>query len=101
MKEKSEALSTQENLLGERMMQLLLDVAKERSEMLNTQNQIIEHSRTTLGRVQTTYQTQFKDYEEQVATTVALIKQMKKDNKAAEDKVKMNIKRTRIIIRAQ
>ena len=48
-----------------------------------------------------TCQTQFKDYEEQAMATITLIKQMKKDKEATEDKVKMGIKCILIIIGAQ
>ena len=51
LKEKIEALTSQEKLLEERMVKLMTDAANERSEFLDTQNQIIERSRTTLERV--------------------------------------------------
>ena len=80
---------------------MLTDAAKEGSKWLDIQNQIIERSRKTLERVQTTYQTKFRDYEEQEVATTSLIKQMKKDKEATEDKVKMGIQRIRFIIGAQ
>ena len=54
LKQKTEALTMQEKLLEERTTQLLTDVAKERLEMLDTQNQITEQSQMVLEKVQTT-----------------------------------------------
>ena len=79
LKEKMEALTTQEKLLEKRTVQLLTEAAKERSELLNSQNEIIEQSWLVLEKVQTTYQTRISDYEVQPTGAVTLIKQLKKD----------------------
>ena len=91
LQEKAEALTAQEKLLEERTMQLLTDAVKERAKILDSQNQIIERSWSVLEKVQITHQTPIQNYEVQEMATTVLIKQLKKEKEAMEDKVKMGI----------
>ena len=64
----------QEKLLEERTILLLTDTVKERAEILDTQNQLIERSWSVLEKVQITYQTPIQNYEVQEMATTTLIK---------------------------
>ena len=59
-----------------------------------------ERATMTLQRVQTTYQNQLLHYKEHEAVTTKLIKQLKDDRQAAEDKSKMGLERIRFIVQA-
>ena len=57
-----------------------------------------ERATMTLQRVQTTYQNQLLHYKDQEVVTVNLIKQLKDEWQAAEDKAKMGLERIRFIV---
>ena len=96
LKEKTEALTTQERLLE--TTQWLSNATKERSELLDEQNRIVERSMVVLGKVQKTYQTRTMDYEVQAMTTTTLIQRLKKEKEVTKDKVKMSINHIQMII---
>ena len=100
MKENTEALVDQGRMMVEATTKVLEEASKERMELVSQHYQEVERSKMVLDRVQTTYQTKLMEYEVQATTTTNLIKQLKKEKEAMEDKVKMGIKRIWIIIRA-
>ena len=85
-------------LMAEITTKLLEEAAKERMDLLLEHNQVVARSKVILDKVQTTYQTRIMDYEVQATTMTMLIKQLKKEKEATEDKVKMGIKRIWMII---
>ena len=60
----------------------------------------VGRAKMVLDRVQTTYQTKLMEYEIQATATTDLIKQLKNEKEAIEDKVKMGIQRIRMIVGA-
>ena len=73
--------------------------ALEKTKMLEERNQITKRSKVVLDKVQTTYQTQGTYYEAQTDVGATLIKKLKREKEAMEEKVSMDIKRIRIIVR--
>ena len=69
--------------------------------MLDERNQLIERSKAMMNKVQTTYQTQAASYETQADAATTLIMNLKKEYEAMAEKVDMDIKRIRIIIRGR
>ena len=55
---------------------------------------------SALNKVQKTYQTQLMHYKSQEAVTTSLIKKLKEERQAAEDKSKMGLGQIRDIVRA-
>ena len=56
-------------------------------------NEEMERTTMVLQRMQSTYQNQLSHYREQEAATTLLIKQLKEERQAAEDKSKMGLER--------
>ena len=101
LKDKSEALTEQGQLMAETMTKVLEEAVKERMELVSQHYQEVERLKMMLDKVQTNYQTKIMAYQEQQAATTTLIQQLKKDKDATEDTGKMGIKCIRIIIGAQ
>ena len=79
---------------------LLDEAAHERMELQAQHYAETERATMTLQRVQTTYQNQLSHYKEQEAVTAKLIKQLKDEWQAVEDKSKMGLERIRFIVQA-
>ena len=72
---------------------------KEWMELTRQHYEEKEHATMALNKVQTTYQTQFMHYKSQEAATASLIKQLKDEKQAAENKSKMGLGRIRDLVR--
>ena len=57
-----------------------------------------ERAKMALNKVQTTYQTQLLEYREQAQAIAILIKKLKEETQAVEDKSKMGLNRIRDIV---
>ena len=95
MKEKTEMLIDHEKMMAEMTMKLLEGATKERMELISQHYQELERSKLVLDSVQTTYRTQLMEYEVQAKATTNLIKQLKNEKEATQDKTKLGIKRIR------
>ena len=95
MKEKTEMLTNHEKVMAEMTTKLLEGATKERMELISQHYQELERSKVVLDSVQTTYQTQLMEYEVQAKATTNLIKQLKNEKEATQDKTKLGIKRIR------
>ena len=76
------------------------EAAQERMELQMQHQGETERATMVLQRVQTTYQNQLVRYKDQEVVTANLIKQLKDDRQAAEDKSKMGLERIRCIVHA-
>ena len=79
---------------------LLEEAAQERMELHKQHYEEKERATMVLQRLQNTYQNQLSHYREQEANTVTLIKQLKEERQAAEDKSKMGLERIQFIVQA-
>ena len=100
LKEKSEALTDQGKVMVEMTKKVMEEAAKERAELRSKHYEEVQRAKTVLDRLQTTYQTQFMEYEVQAKAVADLILQLKNEKEATEDKKKLFIKRIRMIIEA-
>ena len=71
---------------------ILAEAAHERRDIQAQHYAETERATMTLQRVQTTYQNQLLHYKDQEVVTANLIKQLKDERQAAEDKSKMRLK---------
>ena len=97
--EQVETLAAKDRMFKETTERLLEESPLERTRKLDEQNHLIERSKMVLDKVQTTYQTQGTYYEAQTDVGATLIKKLKREKEAMEEKVSMDIKRIRIIVR--
>ena len=65
MKEKMEALTDQGRLMVEMTTKVMEEATKERAKLQSKHNKEVQRARTVLDMLQTTYQTQFMEYEVQ------------------------------------
>ena len=63
LKEKSEALTDQGKVMVEMTKKVMEEAAKERAELRSKHYEEVQRAKTVLDRLQTTYQTQFMEYE--------------------------------------
>ena len=67
-------------------VKMLEEAAKDRMELTLQHHEEMECTNMALNKVQTTYQTQLMHYQGQAEATMRLIKQLKDEKQAAEDK---------------
>ena len=82
------------------MGKALEEAARDRMELNRQHYEERERAKMALNRVQTTYQTQFLEYEVQAQATAGLIKKLKEEKQVAEDKSKMGLSRIYAIVLA-
>ena len=95
---RNEVCSTTDALAGERTKaveaaKMLEEVARERMELTLQHHEETERATMALNKVQTTYQAQLIHYHGQAEVTARLIKQLKDERQAVEDKSKMGLGR--------
>ena len=88
----------EERTKGVEAAKMLAEAAKDRMELTRQHHEEMERAKMALNRVQTTYQTQLMQYQGQAEATTILIKQLKDEKQAAEDKSKMELGRIRDIV---
>ena len=88
----AEAL-VEERTKGIEAAKMLAEVARVRMELTLQHHEEMECTNMALNKVQTTYQTQLMHYQGQAEATTCLIKQLKDEKQAAEDKSKMGLGR--------
>ena len=93
------AALAEEQSKGAEAAKRLAEAAKERMELTQQHYEQTERATMALNKVQTTYQTQFMHYKSQEAATACLIKQLKDEKQAAENKSKMGLGRIRDLVR--
>ena len=71
------------------------EATKERAKLQSKHNKEVQRARTVLDMLQTTYQTQFMEYEVQAKATAELIKQLKNEKETTEERKKLGINRIR------
>ena len=76
------------------------EAARDRMELNRQHYEETEWAKMVLNSVQTTYQTQFLEYEVQAQATAGLIKKLKEEKQATEDKCKMGLSQIRAIVLA-
>ena len=81
-------------------MNIRVEAAHERLELQMQHHAEMECATLTLQRVQKTYQNQLLRYQDQEVVTANLIKQLKDEWQAAEDKSKIGLERIRHIVQA-
>ena len=79
---------------------LLDEVAHERMELHKLQHEEKERATMKLQKLQSTYQMSLSHYNDHEAATAKLIKQLKNDRQAAEDKSKLGLERISCIVQA-
>ena len=90
----------EEQSKGAEVAKQLAAAAKERLDLQVQHHAETERATMALNRVQTTYQTQLMHYRSQEVATASLIKQLKDEKQAAENKSKMGLGRIRDIVLA-
>ena len=80
------------------MAKRLVEVAKEQMKLTLQDHEEMKHTTMALHKVQTIYQTQLMHYKGQEEAIVRIIKQLKEEKQAAEDKSKMGLGRIRDIV---
>ena len=83
----------EERTKGVEAAKWLAEAAKEQMELTRQHHEEMERAKMALNKVQTTYQTQLMHYQGQAEATTCLIKQLKDEKQAAEDKSKMGLGR--------
>ena len=68
--------------------------------IVKNRNEAVQQAKMVLDRLQTTYQTQFMEYEVQAKAAAELIKQLKNAKEVTKDQMKLGIKRIRMIVEA-
>jgi hypothetical protein len=79
---------------------LLEEAANDRMELHKQNHEDKERATMVLQRLQRTYQNQLSHYREQEADTVRIIKQLKEERQAAENKSQMGAERIQCILRS-
>ena len=76
---------------------VLEEASRKGMELVSQHYQEIERSKKVLDRVQMTYQTKVMEYQIHATAATELIKNLKNEKGATEEKVKMGIKRIQMI----
>ena len=79
---------------------LLEEASRERTVLTRQHYEKMQRAKMALNRVQTSYQTQLLEYGMQAQATTGLIKKLKEEKQAVEDKSKMGLNRIRDIVLA-
>ena len=91
---RTSAALAEERTKGVEAAKMLAEAAKDRMELTLQHHEETERAKMALNKVQT----QLMHYQGQAEATTRLIKQLKDENQAAEDKSKMGLGRIRDIV---
>ena len=89
---KMETLVDEQKMMVASMAKRLDEAATKRMELIVKHHEEVEQAKTVLDKVQMTYQTKLMEYEVLATAVADLIKQLKNEKEATEDKTKLSIK---------